>query len=60
MTGKAPAMLPSSLLSPLGQTKIYLYAKPLDMRNYAVTVIMPSRPIPTQRKPDSRAAGAVG
>ena len=32
MTGKAPAMLPSSLLSPLGQTKIYLYAKPLDMR----------------------------
>jgi transposase len=25
-------MLPSSLLSPLGQTKIYLYAKPLDMR----------------------------
>jgi hypothetical protein len=32
MTGKAPAMLPSSLLSPLGQTKIYLYAKPADMR----------------------------
>jgi transposase len=25
-------MLPSSLLSPLGQTKIYLYAKPADMR----------------------------
>ena len=25
-------MLPSSLLSPLRQTKIYLYAKPLDMR----------------------------
>jgi transposase len=25
-------MLPSSLLSPLGQTKIYLYAKPTDMR----------------------------
>ena len=25
-------MLPSSLLSPLGQTKIFLYAKPLDMR----------------------------
>ena len=35
-------MLPSSLLSPLGQTKIYLYAKPLDMRNYAVTVFMRS------------------
>ena len=32
MTGKARTMLPSSLLSPLGQTKIYLYAKPLDMR----------------------------
>jgi hypothetical protein len=40
VTGKAPVMLPSSLLSPLGQTKIYLYAKPLDMRNYAVMVIM--------------------
>jgi transposase len=25
-------MLPSSLLSPLGQTTIYLYAKPADMR----------------------------
>ena len=25
-------MLPLSLLSPLGQTKIYLYAKPADMR----------------------------
>jgi transposase len=25
-------MLSSSLLSPLGQTKIYLYAKPADMR----------------------------
>jgi transposase len=25
-------MLPSSLLSPLGQTKLYLYAKPADMR----------------------------
>jgi transposase len=25
-------MLPTSLLSPLGQTKIYLYAKPADMR----------------------------
>jgi transposase len=25
-------MLPSSLLSPMGQTKIYLYAKPADMR----------------------------
>jgi transposase len=25
-------MLPSSLLSALGQTKIYLYAKPVDMR----------------------------
>ena len=25
-------MLPSSILSPLGQTKIYLYAKPIDMR----------------------------
>ena len=25
-------MLPSSLSSPLGQTKIYLYAKPADMR----------------------------
>ena len=36
-------MLPSSLLSPLGQTKIYLYAKPLDMRNYAEPVFMRSR-----------------
>ena len=35
-------MLSSSLLSPLGQTKIYLYAKPTDMRNYAGTVFMPS------------------
>lgn len=25
-------MLPSSLLSPLGQAKLYLYAKPADMR----------------------------
>ena len=25
-------MLPSSLLPPSGQTKIYLYAKPADMR----------------------------
>ncbi len=25
-------MLSSALLSPLGQTKIYLYAKPADMR----------------------------
>ena len=25
-------MLSSTLLSPLGQTKIYLYAKPADMR----------------------------
>jgi transposase len=25
-------MLPSSLLSPLGPTKVYLYAKPADMR----------------------------
>ena len=36
-------MLPSSFPSALGQTRIYLYAQPADMRNYAVTVIMRSR-----------------
>ena len=35
-------MLPLSLLSPLGQTKIYLYAKPADMRNYAARAFMRS------------------
>ena len=40
--------------------RIFVHALPTDMRNYAVTVVMPSRPIPTQCKPDSRAAGAIG
>jgi hypothetical protein len=35
-------MQPLSLPVPLGQTKIYLYAKDVDMRNYVVTEVMRS------------------
>ena len=45
--------LPSSL-------RVFAKTGATDMRNYAVSLIMRSRPLLTQRKHDSRAAGAVG
>jgi len=48
------------MLSLSPSTRIFVHALPTDMRNHAVTAIMPSRPIPTRRKPDSIAAGAIG
>jgi len=45
--------LPSSL-------RVFAKTGPTDMRNYAVSLIMWRRPLPTQRKHDSRATGAIG
>ncbi len=40
--------------------RIYVCLTPTDMRNYAVTAIMPSRPFPAQSRHASRAPGTIG